>query len=153
MLWIDEELKLDLVVDAIVGSENDQFKYSSKEGVEEVTIDDEQSLTREWMIEMLADRLKQGYPESVQKKQWFPIRFGTESGRPASMRRTVYIMIDENPSRWMGRDGPFFYSESDRQRIVQRCAKGIAERLKKYEKTHKIQYKILDNGEVGFRYE
>lgn len=153
MSWVDEETKLGLIVDEIVGFENDQFTYTYKERGLQATVDDDQTITREWMIEMLAEKLREGYPEAMQKSQWFPIRFGTESGQPANMRRVVDMTIDGNPFCWMGRDGPYFYSEDDRRRIVQRCAEAIAKRLKKYEKKRRIQYKVFDNGEVGFRYE
>lgn len=147
MLWVDEETKLGLIVDEIVGFENDQFTYMK------TTIDDDQTVTKEWMIEMLAEKLKEGYPSDMRNNTWFPIRFATESGQPANMRRVVDMTIDGNPTLWMGRDGPCFYSEDDRRRIVRRCAEGIAKRLKKYEKKRKIQFKVFDNGEVGCRYE
>lgn len=154
MTWIDEETKLGLIVDEIVGYEDDRFTYSYKEQGIKATIDDGQSITKEWMIETLAEHLKEMYPEHVQKNLWCPIRFTTESERSASMRSTVDTVIDGDPIRWMGRYGPYIYSEDDRRRIVQRCAEAIVKRLKKYEKRHKIQYKIFNNtGEVGFRYE
>lgn len=154
MTWADEETKLGLIVDEIVGFENDQFTYSYKERGLKVDFDDGQSIVREWMIEALAERLKELYPEYMRKNLWFPVRFSTGYEQSASLRRIVDMVIDENPSRWMGRDGPYSYSEHDRQRIMQRCAESIAKRLKKYEKKCRIQYKVFFNtGEAGFRYE
>ncbi len=151
MMWIDRETKLDLIVDQIIGFENDRFELKY-EGLGKAEIYDGQSILREWDFEMMAERLKRDYPEHMQRNLWLPLHIGA-NGRPVSLRRTIDTLIDEDPTRWMGRDGPYTYSESDRQKIMQRCAEGVARRLKKYAKNHKIQYKIFDNGEAGFRYE
>ncbi len=146
-MWVDEETKLGLIVDQIVGFKDNQFEY------EGITFDEDQSILREWDFEMMAEHLKGDYPEHVQKNLWLPLHVSTEDGRAVSLRYVVDALIDEDLTRWMGRDAPYTYSESDRQRIVQRCAEAVVRRLKKYAKSHKVQYKIFNNGEVGFRYE
>lgn len=150
-IYFEEELKLDKIVDEIVGFENHTFTLKYENGPKAKCLDTG-SIFNEEYIKDFAERLKERYPGHLQAGLFFPLPIDYD-GRYVSLRFAVDTIIDSDPNRWRGRTGPYVYSENDRQRIVQRCAEGVAQRLKKYAKNYKVQYKIFDNGTVGFRYE
>lgn len=153
LMYIDESVKLGLIVDEIVGFENDKFTLEYKNQGLKAEFHDDVSILDEETIKGMSAILKERYPKDLQTNMWYPLRFYGSDGRPVSLRYVIDTVIDSDPNRWMGRTSRYIYSESDRQQIMRKCAEGVAQRLKKYAKNHKIQYKIFATGEAGFRYE
>ena len=146
---IDTEVKLNMIVDAIVGDVGDTFTYDGVNS-KELEFEYESIITEELMKEYAAF-LKESYPSNLDRGLWSPFRLTSDYGTKLSMRKIIDQEIDTGT--WMGKDGPYFYSESERQVIMRRCAERIKQRLKKYAGRKIINYKIFSNGELGFRYE
>jgi hypothetical protein len=141
---LDKEYQLNVIVDRIIGEECDTFKYGKTKFSYNAIIDED-------TIEELSKQLEDMYPEYVNKKLWFPLTFYVDDYTRGSLRYIVdEIVDDDNLMRIIGN---YFYSGSDRQEIVHRCAEVIKKRLRKYAGRYRIQYKVFENGNVGFRYE
>ena len=153
MYNIDEGLKLGLIVDEIVGVENDTIILKYKSQNSKVTLHNDVSILNEETIKEMAEHLKIRYPKDLRTNSWYPFPICGSDDRRVSLRVVVDTLIDNYPDRWMGPTGRYVYSESDRQRIMQKCAERTARRLQKYAKNNIVQYKIFATGEVGFRYE
>lgn len=141
---IDKEYQLNLIVDQIIGDMGDEFTYGQSKYSYNAIIDEE-------TIKELAENLKESYPEDVSRNNWFPVRFAGNDFSKMTFRDIVDEVIDNG--NWVGRYERYTYSESDRKEIIQRCTEMLKKRLNPYAKGYRVQYKIFNNGEVGFRYE
>ena len=141
---LDKEYQLNAIVDRIIGEESDTFEYGKVKFDYNAIIDED-------AIEELSRQLKALYPELVNNNRWFPLKFYVDDDTGDSLRDIVDEIIDDN--NLMQIIGNYFYSESDRQEILHRCAEVIKKRLRKYAGRYRIQYKVFENGNVGFRYE
>ena len=141
---IDKEYQLNLIVDQIIGDMGDEFTYGQSKYSYNAIIDEE-------TIKELAENLKELYPEDVSRNSWFPVRFSGNDFSKMTFRDIVDEVIDNG--NWMGRYDEYIYSESDRKEILQRCVEMLKKRLNPYAKRYRVQYKVFNNGEVGFRYE
>lgn len=141
---LDKEYQLNVIVDRIIGEESDTFEYGKVKFDYNAIIDED-------AIEELSRQLKALYPELVNNNRWLPLKFYVDDNTGDSLRDIVDEIINDN--NLMQIIGNYFYSESDRQEILHRCAEVIKKRLRKYAGRYRIQYKVFENGNVGFRYE
>ena len=130
----DESYYLNLIVDLIVG---DSYPDLPRQFQDPIIDEDE--------IQNFAMTLREHYPNDVQRSLWTPM----------NLRRVIDSLLDEsNPIVKSTVFGNRFYSESDRQVILNRCAATACKKLQRcIGSRFKVCYKIMPNGRVGYRLE
>ena len=130
----DENYYINLVVDMIMG---DPFQDLPRELFEPMVDED--------VLQDYALTLRRNYPNDVQQGRWISM----------DLRRGIDMILDEdNP---MVNDvvfGEHFFSESERQEILNRCAAAVCKKLQRCIGADlKVCYKVMPNGRVGYRLE
>lgn len=130
----DKNYYLNLVVDLIIG---DSYPDLPR-GFQDPIIDKE-------MLQDFAVTLCGQYPNAVQQRFWTPM----------NLRKVIDSILDESdPIVKRLVFGDCFFSESDRQKILEQCTEIIRKRLQRCIGPHlKVCYKIMPNGRVGYRLE
>lgn len=140
----------------------DQNDYYLNMAVSLIAGDPDPTLPREFrdaMIdeEMLQDfalTLRNGYPNFVNRGIWSSM----------NLRGGIDMFLDESdPTVKHLVFGDRFFSESEREEILERCAALIRDRLQRYVNAQlrncgtnlplKVCYKVMPNGRVGYRLE
>lgn len=130
----DRNYYINLAVDMIVGDSSLDLPYELQE-----------SLIDEKMLQDFALVISRNYPKFVQQGSWTPM----------NLRKGVDMLLDE--SYPIVKDSVFhnrFFDESERQEILNQCAEIVCKKLQRYiSAPHKVCYKVMPNGRVGYRLE
>lgn len=130
----DQDYYVNLVVDLIVG---DPYPDLPRE-LRDPLVDEE-------MLEDLALTLRRDYPNAVRQGIWTGI----------NLRKSIDIFLDgSGPVVEHTVFGDHFFSEEERQEILNQCAQIIRKKLQRYiRRPLRVCYKVMPNGRVGYRLE
>ena len=133
-MMFGENYYVNLVVDLIVGNPARDLPREFRNPI----IDEE-------AIQDFAITLREHYPNDVQRGIWAPM----------NLRRVIDSLLDEsNPIVKSTIFGNHFFSESERQIILNKCAATACKKLQRcIGARSKVCYKVMPNGRVGYRLE
>lgn len=99
----------------------------------------------EEMLQDFALTIREQYPDAVRRSTWTSM----------NIRKGIDLILDESDPivQYTVFDDRFF-SESERQEILNQCAKIVCKKLQRYIGPRpKVCYKVMPNGRVGYRLE
>lgn len=130
----DQNNYLNLVVELVVGESYPDLPREFQDPM----IDEE-------MLQDFALTLRRDYPNAVQRSIWASM----------NLRKAIDMVLDESGSIVKHTVfGDHFFSESERQEILNQCAEIARKKLQRYIGVQlKVCYKVMQNGRVGYRLE